>query len=148
MLRDVYRPPEADVRRERALGGNGTDASIAASKHVGSRSAKVASRLEYSGERLHMKRIFGGALPMALMMAVVVVGCLAIRSRSAVAEGARPLPAPAIDLPPGPATSAVVVLAGGCFWGVQGVFSARQRRHQRRSPAMRAATRRRRTTKR
>jgi peptide-methionine (S)-S-oxide reductase len=69
-----------------------------------------------------MKRIFGGALSTALMMAVVVLAGLAIRSGSAVAEGARPLPAPAVDLAPGPATSAVVVLAGGCFWGVQGVY--------------------------
>src|SRR6185369_9469429 len=38
------------------------------------------------------------------------------------AEGARALPAPAVDLPPGQSTSAVVVLAGGCFWGVQGVY--------------------------
>ena len=29
---------------------------------------------------------------------------------------------PAIDLPPGNTTSGVVVLAGGCFWGVQGVY--------------------------
>jgi peptide-methionine (S)-S-oxide reductase len=29
---------------------------------------------------------------------------------------------PAVDLPPGNTTSAVVVLAGGCFWGVQGVY--------------------------
>jgi peptide-methionine (S)-S-oxide reductase len=47
---------------------------------------------------------------------------LAIRSTSAAAEGARALPLPAVDLPPGQATSATVVLAGGCFWGVQGVF--------------------------
>jgi peptide-methionine (S)-S-oxide reductase len=33
-----------------------------------------------------------------------------------------PLPAPALDLPAGSDTTAVVVLAGGCFWGVQGVF--------------------------
>ena len=31
------------------------------------------------------------------------------------------IPPPAID-EPAPATSEVVVLAGGCFWGVQGVF--------------------------
>jgi len=29
---------------------------------------------------------------------------------------------PAVDLPPGNTTSGVVVLAGGCFWGVQGVY--------------------------
>jgi peptide-methionine (S)-S-oxide reductase len=27
-----------------------------------------------------------------------------------------------VDLPPGQASSATIVLAGGCFWGVQGVF--------------------------
>ena len=29
---------------------------------------------------------------------------------------------PAVDEPAGPAQSEVAVLAGGCFWGVQGVF--------------------------
>ncbi|HXY99907.1 MAG TPA: peptide-methionine (S)-S-oxide reductase MsrA [Stellaceae bacterium] len=38
------------------------------------------------------------------------------------AEEARAIPAPAQDEPAGPATSEVAVLAGGCFWGVQGVF--------------------------
>jgi len=38
------------------------------------------------------------------------------------AETARVVPAPAVDDPAGPATSQVAVLAGGCFWGVQGVF--------------------------
>ena len=47
---------------------------------------------------------------------------VAIRSYPAAAEGAHALPAPAVDAPPAQATSAVVVLAGGCFWGVQGVF--------------------------
>jgi peptide-methionine (S)-S-oxide reductase len=53
---------------------------------------------------------------------VLVLAGLAIRNNSVAAEGARVLPVPAVDLPPGQATSAVVVLAGGCFWGVQGVF--------------------------
>jgi peptide-methionine (S)-S-oxide reductase len=43
-------------------------------------------------------------------------------SRSA-AEEARALPTPALDEPAAPQeTSEVAVLAGGCFWGVQGVF--------------------------
>jgi peptide-methionine (S)-S-oxide reductase len=57
-----------------------------------------------------------------LVLAVLLLAGLAIRSYPAAAEGARALPPPAVDAPPGPATSAVVVLAGGCFWGVQGVF--------------------------
>ena len=40
----------------------------------------------------------------------------------AAAEEARVVPAPAIDEPAAAATSEVTVLAGGCFWGVQGVF--------------------------
>ncbi len=38
------------------------------------------------------------------------------------AAGAPAIPAPALDEPAGPATSETAVLAGGCFWGVQGVF--------------------------
>ena len=59
---------------------------------------------------------------MIWLVVLLVAAGLAIRSNSAGAEGARALPLPAIDLPPGQATSAPIVLAGGCFWGVQGVF--------------------------
>jgi peptide-methionine (S)-S-oxide reductase len=39
------------------------------------------------------------------------------------AERARLVPPPALDEPANPrATSEVAILAGGCFWGVQGVF--------------------------
>jgi peptide-methionine (S)-S-oxide reductase len=37
------------------------------------------------------------------------------------AESATAIPAPALD-PPSTAASATIVFAGGCFWGVQGVF--------------------------
>jgi peptide-methionine (S)-S-oxide reductase len=37
-------------------------------------------------------------------------------------EKARPIPAPEVDEPASQASSEVAVLAGGCFWGVQGVY--------------------------
>ena len=69
-----------------------------------------------------MKRLFPGAPSTVFAIALLVLAGLAIKSYPAAAEGARALPMPAVDQPPGQATSAVVVLAGGCFWGVQGVF--------------------------
>jgi peptide-methionine (S)-S-oxide reductase len=68
-----------------------------------------------------MQAILRSAPVTAIVMLLAVAG-LAVKSGPAAAEVARTLPLPAVDLPPGPATSAVVVLAGGCFWGVQGVF--------------------------
>jgi peptide-methionine (S)-S-oxide reductase len=56
------------------------------------------------------------------IVAALVLACVAIMSFPAAAENAHVIPAPAVDLPQGQAGSAVVVLAGGCFWGVQGVF--------------------------
>jgi len=56
---------------------------------------------------------------------LVVAAMLSIGAASGnrlAAEGARVVPAPMVDAPPGQDTSAVVVLAGGCFWGVQGVY--------------------------
>jgi peptide-methionine (S)-S-oxide reductase len=57
----------------------------------------------------------GGALLAMLWLAVPLVP---VRADSA----ARALPPPALDIPPNGAVSQTAVLAGGCFWGVQGVF--------------------------
>jgi peptide-methionine (S)-S-oxide reductase len=69
-----------------------------------------------------MKRILGRARTAVFLTTLLALGGLMLRSFPAAAESAHALPAPAIDVPPGAATSAVAVLAGGCFWGVQGVF--------------------------
>lgn len=62
-----------------------------------------------------------GILCLAALGAVVFAGggLTAVVSRG---EQARVIPAPAADERPGSASRAVAVLAGGCFWGVQGVF--------------------------
>jgi peptide-methionine (S)-S-oxide reductase len=53
---------------------------------------------------------------------LLVLAMLGLRGAPSAAENARTIPAPALDEPVGQATSEVTVLAGGCFWGVQGVF--------------------------
>lgn len=53
--------------------------------------------------------------------AVAAVTAFALVPRS-IAEEARPVPAPAVDEPAGGGATETAVLAGGCFWGVQGVF--------------------------
>src|SRR6476646_9250916 len=54
------------------------------------------------------------------------VGVAALVALAAVlptsAETARQIPAPALDEKADGATSRTVVVAGGCFWGVQGVY--------------------------
>ncbi len=57
-----------------------------------------------------------------LAVAALLLAALALRILPATAQEGIALPAPAIDLPAGQASSAVMVVAGGCFWGVQGVY--------------------------
>jgi peptide-methionine (S)-S-oxide reductase len=57
------------------------------------------------------------AVTAALLVAGVVAGWHVYASESAVA-----IPAPAVDAPKAAGTDQTVVLSGGCFWGVQGVF--------------------------
>jgi len=51
--------------------------------------------------------------------ALVAVGLFASRT---AAESAHAVPAPAVDEAPGAKGNETIVLAGGCFWGVQGVY--------------------------
>jgi peptide-methionine (S)-S-oxide reductase len=54
--------------------------------------------------------------------AAAVIAFVGLTHAVSRVEKARPIPAPAIDEQAGDATSEVAVLAGGCFWGVQGVY--------------------------
>jgi peptide-methionine (S)-S-oxide reductase len=57
-------------------------------------------------------------LPAMGVFCLVAFGLAALRG----APEARPVPAPVLDETPGSSSPEVAVLAGGCFWGVQGVF--------------------------
>src|SRR3981189_144460 len=60
----------------------------------------------------------------ALIFSALLLGAgIALRAVPSAAESARSVPPPVLDTPANPqATSEVAILAGGCFWGVQGVF--------------------------
>src|SRR6187401_1425108 len=60
--------------------------------------------------------------PRRLLIAVLLFAVLALRLMSATVQEGLALPAAAVDMPAGDAVSQVAVFAGGCFWGVQGVF--------------------------
>lgn len=60
-----------------------------------------------------------------ILAALSLAICLAGACRTAGSAGASTtpaVPAPVLDEQPGAEASAVAVFAGGCFWGVQGVF--------------------------
>lgn len=54
--------------------------------------------------------------------AALLLAGLALQGSPSAAEAARAVPAPLIDEAAGSASTETAVLAGGCFWGVQGVF--------------------------
>src|SRR5437899_11806601 len=62
--------------------------------------------------------------PLALIAAttLLLLAAAGFGISPSAAEDARVIPAPASDEAPSPAKTETAVLAGGCFWGVQGVF--------------------------
>ena len=60
--------------------------------------------------------------PALLVTACIVLIDIGMQTHSSAAQEARAIPAPVIDEPASQAASEVALLAGGCFWGVQGVF--------------------------
>jgi peptide-methionine (S)-S-oxide reductase len=57
----------------------------------------------------------------AVLLAVAAL-CAACMSGSAASGTGRLVPAPTVDVESGGRTSEIAVLAGGCFWGVRGVY--------------------------
>ena len=73
--------------------------------------------------RSFAKPALGRVLRVALFAAsLLMLAGIGLQILPSSAEEAHVIPAPARDAPPAAATTEVAVLAGGCFWGVQGVF--------------------------
>ena len=66
--------------------------------------------LGYSGTRVQIRVL--------ILLAAAVAGACTATAR----EQGRLVPRPALDEPAGSRSTEVAVLAGGCFWGVQGVY--------------------------
>jgi peptide-methionine (S)-S-oxide reductase len=62
------------------------------------------------------------AVPKLSVLALLLLAALSVRGYLVRAEAPVVVPLPAADVAPADATSAVAVVAGGCFWGVQGVY--------------------------
>ena len=61
--------------------------------------------------------------PASIFAGLLLAAGIVVRGLPSAAESARSIPPPGLDEPASPqAASEVAVLAGGCFWGVQGVF--------------------------
>ncbi|SEO95067.1 peptide-methionine (S)-S-oxide reductase [Rhodospirillales bacterium URHD0017] len=59
---------------------------------------------------------------LALIGGALAAAAIGIGILPSSAESAKVVPPPAVDASGGQSAPAVLVLAGGCFWGVQGVF--------------------------
>jgi peptide-methionine (S)-S-oxide reductase len=57
-----------------------------------------------------------------VVMAALLAGLVAAPAPAAAAESAIVIPAPVLDTPKAAGPPQTAVLAGGCFWGVQGVY--------------------------
>ena len=56
------------------------------------------------------------------VLSTLIAGGLALNPAAASAQEGIEIPAPVLDETPTTANSETAILAGGCFWGVQGVF--------------------------
>src|SRR5512144_240630 len=57
-----------------------------------------------------------------VVMAALLAGLVGAPAPAAAGESAVVIPAPALDTPRAAGPLQTAVLAGGCFWGVQGVY--------------------------
>jgi peptide-methionine (S)-S-oxide reductase len=61
-------------------------------------------------------------IPILAVIGLVAFAAIRLGVAPSSAESAHVIPAPAVDDAAGQTSSASIVLAGGCFWGVQAVF--------------------------
>src|SRR6204780_1914734 len=82
--------------------------------------AERVSMIHYSGRAMISSFKRGSSFPVLVLIGLLsTAGFFVTRS---TAEEARNVPTPAVDEQAGAKTAEVAVIAGGCFWGVQGVF--------------------------
>src|SRR5271166_4290781 len=120
--RHVRAPLSGAAERDRLVGGRsaGGRGHHAARTGTGLPGRDTAGRPETGARRL-MNQIFARGATLLLIGLLLAGGVVILTARSH-AERAHAIPAPVTDETPSSATTQVVVLAGGCFWGVQAVF--------------------------
>jgi peptide-methionine (S)-S-oxide reductase len=96
---------------------------------VAATDAFVASKAGVDAGAGRIPPVRRGGIPRMLGLLALAVGALVAWQGAARAfggfGGSEPavlMPVPAVDEPAGPAKTETAIFAGGCFWGVQGVF--------------------------
>ncbi len=67
-----------------------------------------------------MPRLPGTRLVLSVVIAFTAAAC--VRGTASSLNADRVIPAPVVDVKSGTRSTEVAILAGGCFWGVQGVY--------------------------
>jgi peptide-methionine (S)-S-oxide reductase len=75
-----------------------------------------------SGLQFRRLAWISGRAPYLALLFALIGGAAVMTSHPSAADQPRPLPAPTADEPAASGGPENVVFAGGCFWGVQGVF--------------------------
>jgi peptide-methionine (S)-S-oxide reductase len=73
-------------------------------------------------DRQTKNSLSGYGRPALLAALLLLAGFVGLKLSPSAAEGGRAIPAPVMDEPAGQSASETAIFAGGCFWGVQGVF--------------------------
>jgi peptide-methionine (S)-S-oxide reductase len=97
--------------------------AVEALSHIGKKYLRIQRADDTSLRHVTLKKAGGTALALLVALGAALFAAHEGALPSPRANASTTLPAPTLDEPAGkPGASETAVLAGGCFWGVQGVF--------------------------